>query len=441
MSQFVSSTDRQLWITKNKPFVQPLWCVGGEVGGNKYWLVSLTYTQSIPKKIREEVSGDLYHRSINKDPFSLVISDEDLRDYAEPVYGTNPTYWARYTPEPQERKPIATTSVTTRPQEADSSENLSKHVSDERFLKMAWKMSPIADFKVFKMVWIALCQAMPHRLIIDMIPIDFGWAKLHALPYRKNWKQIALSRIPNYLEIMRNTQGNTLFQRALQTELPMHLRNTVMIALDGEYKHQAQRTFCWTLEVEEGAEFHEWTRALEQQRNSEAGRKGYAAQWAGIINKQLTDIIRVFHSFATQTSAPAAQLGRGRSEGIGGLVPYTVGKSVRPARVDDVPVDPVTLNAGELRDDKGRRLVVGTPKNVPTMPVLRAVPAYLRESGGSDARLEWKGQPEDRMLVLGPDGRTGQTEDVLVQVAGGDDGLEGVIQAGDVTVVRTGQSV
>jgi hypothetical protein len=30
---------------------------------------------------------------------------------------------------------------------------------------------------------------------------------------------------------------------------------------------------------------------------------------------------------------------------------------------------------------------------------------------------------------------------VLVQVAGGDDGLEGVIQAGDVTVVRTGQSV
>lgn len=436
MSKFTASTDRQLWVHEEEEFAQPLWATGGEVNGKPHWLVSLPYTQYVPRDVREKVTTHLYHGSISKDPFNLILPDEYMREYASPRYGTNPSYFQRYKSMNQ-AKPVSL-EIEAKPRSEDMEKEEARHVSDERFLKMAWKMSPIADYKVFRMVWLAICQAMPHRLLVDMIPIDFGWARIHAFPYRKNWRQIVLSRMPNCVEQFQNAQGKTLYQKAMTTELPMHIRNSVLIAL---HKDEASKNkFGWTLEIEESQEFDQWVHDLEVKRHQSITRKEYASQWASIINKQATDIIKVFYRFMRQTVIPAAQLGRTTASSCGGLVPHIASRGMRATRVDDVPVDPVTPTAGELCDDTGRRLVVGKAKKLPPLPVLRAVPAYMREPGGSASKLQWGASNEDRMLVLGADGGPGHTQDVLAQVARGDDGLERVVGQGEVTVIQDGRA-
>ena len=431
MSQFTSTTDRQLWVHEEASFSWAVWAIGGTIDGNDVWLVTLPYTQTMPREIREKMTDYLYSGSITKDRFNMIVTDEYLRDYASPRHGTNPSYWNR-APGLSATKP-SVVQADLKPGKDDVERNEAKEVSDERFLKMAWKMSPVADYRTFRLVWLAICQAMPHRLLVDMVSVDFGWAKLHAFPYRKNWKQIVLSRMPNFLEQMKEATGKTLYQKALSTDLPGVIRNTVLVALEKE--DHGKHKFGWTLEVEESQEFDKWAKDVEIERHKNISRKDYAAQWASIINKQATDIIKCWHRFVRQTTTPAAHLGRGDVTSCSGLVPYLAGKGSRVARVDDVPVDPVTPEAGELRDDTGRRVVVGKAKSLPALPVLRAVPAYMREAGGSDSSLQWAGTGENRMLVLDSSCSEGRSQDVLAQVAGGCGGLERVVSQGDVTVI------
>lgn len=430
MIQFVANTDRQLWVHEEASFTQSFWVTGGKIGDMDAWLVSLPFSQIMPREVRDQVTSYLHHGSISRDPFNILVPDQYLRDYARPVHGTNPSYWNRYksinTPKP------VTLSVEKKPAAEEAEKEEARKVSDERFLRMAWKMSPIADYRVFRLVWLAITQAMPHRLLVDMVPIDFGWAKIHAFPYRKNWKQIVLSRMPNCNQQFQNSAGRTVYQKALTTELPSHIRNTVLIALHKD--DVSKNRFGWTLEIEESAEFDRWANDVEIERHKTTSRREYATQWASIINKQATDIVQVFYRFMRQTILPAAQLGKGSDSGIGGLVPYLASNGNRPSRVDDVDVDPVSVSAGELRDDNGRRIVVGKAKNLPTLPVLRAVPSYLREPGGDSAAIEWSGSDENRMLVLGAAGGDGQTQDVLAAVARGDGGLERVVGQGEVIV-------
>ena len=432
MSQFISTTDRQLWVHDEDSFSWSIWATGGTLDDKSVWLVMLPYVQTMPREIREKVTDYLYSGSVTRDRFNMIVPDEYLRDYASPRHGTNPSYWHRATGvSPQKPSKV---NVEVKPDSIDTERQEAREVSDERFLKMAWKMSPVADYRTFRLVWLAICQAMPHRLLVDMVPIDFGWAKIHAFPYRKNWKQIVLSRMPNFLEQMKEATGKTTYQKALNTDLPSVIRNTVLVALD---KHDhGKHKFGWTLEVEESAEFDKWAQSVEIERHKDISRKDYAGQWASIINKQATDIVACWHRFVRQTTTPAAHLGKGDLTSCSGLVPYLAGKGSRVARVDDVPVDPVTAAAGELCDDTGRRVVVGKAKNLSALPVLRAVPAYMREAGGSDSGLQWAGSGENRMLVLGPALSEGHAEDVLAQVAGGCGGLERVVVSGEVTVIR-----
>jgi hypothetical protein len=431
MSTFTSTTDRQLWVHDEPAFSWSLWAIGGTMDGQDVWLVTLPYAQTMPREVRDKVTDYIYSGSLTKDRFNMIVLDAYLRDYASPRHGTNPSFWNRHGAV-NAMKPVEV-KADLKPINDNVENEEAREVSDERFLKMAWKMSPVSDYRTFRLVWLAICQAMPHRLLVDMVPVDFGWAKIHAFPYRKNWKQIVLSRVPNFLEQMKEVTGNTLYQKALNTDLPAVLRNTVLVALEKD--DHAKHKFGWTLEVEESAEFDKWAKNAEIERHKDISRKDYAIQWASIINKQATDIFKCWYRFVRQTTTPAAHLGKGDVTSCSGLVPYIASRRSRPARVDDVPVDPVYPEAGELRDDTGRRVVVGKAPKMQSLPVLRSVPAYLREPGGSDSSLQWAGSGENRMLVLDSARSEGRSQDVLAQVAGGCGGLERVVGHGDVAVI------
>jgi hypothetical protein len=421
--KFTQTGDKHLWIWEREKWTQSFWATEGTVDGQPVWLVTIPLSIRIPRAAREEIIGQLQKASMSADGYVFFIPDDLWKSMGRPVYGTNPTWWNRHAK--MDPKKPESMEVVSKPN-GDEEGPLHSGVEDDLFVKAAWKRSQVADLKTFRLVWLAITQEMPRRLVADMKPIDLGWAKLHAFPYRKNWKQIVLSRFPNAIEQLPAATNDRAgkHEAVMQTELPAHLRNTVLNALDPGDKDSGQYKFRWTLEVEESKAFVEWAKEFETDRHATLKRSDYAKQWGAVIARQFPQIVDVFTSFVRQTVFPAAMLGGAVDKNLGCLVPYIANKRVRPVMVDAVEVDPVTQSAGELCDDRGGRLVVAQGKNLSKLPVLRKVHQYMREAGGSPAGFIREPGAEDRLLVLDTVSRQGQTQDVLEAVSRGDDGLE-----------------
>lgn len=412
MSEFISTTDRQLWVLECPEWAIPFYATGGTVDGKPHW--ALILTGSAPIKIRK-LAGELVRsHSISGDPALQIVPDDWWREVAHPVYGITPRYHERYEGKNEKARTINFTQLNC---------NEEGEVSDLDFVKAAWKRSQISDLATFKAVWIAITQEIPRWMVGDLKSVNFGWGELHAFPYRANWKNIVLSRFPNPLRRLRDKE---LRKSAEETELPALFRNVINCAID---KQEGKfSSFQWTLEVTPNPEWFAYTRKVESDRSKLTNRHGYATSWGSIITRLFPSILKVFHRFVAQTALPAGALSSGDGPSGSFLVPYTGPGGVRPVRVDDGAVNPITPTDGELTDDRGRRLVVAKPnKGVHQMPILQFRRADVRHSGGMQSRLQWEGGNDPGLLVLHPLGSQGPSETLLATGdGGGGNGVGGV---------------
>ena len=389
----------------------PFYATGGTVDGEPHWAVLITGTADA--KLRRKVVELVRSKSISGDPNLLIVPDGWWREVAHPVYGVTPRFHERY-------EGINHTAKTIKfPGETISDED---EVSDEAFVKAAWRRSQIADLATFKAVWVAITQEIPRWMVGDLRSVNFGWGELHAFPYRSNWKQIVLSRFPNALTRLRKKE---LRKSAEETELPALLRNVVNCAV--ERVNPGRTIFHWTLEITPNPEWFAFASKVESDRATLTNRHGYATSWGSIITRLFPSILKVFHRFVAQTAIPAGALSSGDGAGGSFLVAYTGAKGVRPVGVDLCKVDPVTPDGDELVDDRGRRSVVAKAKNVSSLPVLRFRAADMRDAGGCLTRLAWEGGDAERVLVSNPGSGEGQTQAVLASGdGGGGDGVGGI---------------
>jgi hypothetical protein len=375
----------------------PFYATGGTVDGKPHWAVLLT--GAVPIKIRKLVGELVRANSISGNASMPIVADEWWKEVAHPVYGITPRYHERY-------EGINKSAKAIKFDKLKCSED--DEVSDEAFVKAAWKRSAIADLATFKAVWIAITQEMPRWMVGDLRHVDFGFGQLHAFPYRANWKQIVLSRFPNALRRLRDKE---LRKSAEETELPALLRNVVNCAIESQ---GPVSSFQWTLEVTPNPEWFAYTRNVEADRAKLVNRHGYTTSWGSIITRLYPKILSVFHRFVAQTALPAGALSKGDGPGGSYLLPYTGNRRGTPVGVDLCQVDPVTAGGDELVDDRGRRALVVKAKNVQSLPVLQFKSKNLRDSRGDISRIEWQGGDENGLLVQVSRVGEGQKEDVLV---------------------------
>lgn len=411
-SEFLITTDKQLWLLECPDWAVPFYATGGTVDGKPHW--ALLMAGSAPIGIRKQAGELVRAHSITGDPAIQIVPDEWWKEVAHPVYGTSPAYHERYEGKNPKAKTINFNKLMCSEEE---------EVSDEDFVKAAWRRSQIADLATFKAVWIAITQEIPRWMVGDLKPINFGWGELHAFPYRANWKQIVLSRFPNALSRLRKKD---MRKSAEETELPALLRNVVNCAV--EKKGHLTSGFSWTLEMSPTDEWFTYVRKVEDDRIKITTRNGYAASWGSLITRLFPSILRVFYRFVAQTAIPAGAISSGDTPGGSFLVPYIPSRGCHPVRVDVCDTNPVTPTAGELTDDRGRRLAVAKPnKNVSALPILRFRRADVRDSGGIISKSGWESGSSDGLLVLRPSGSEGPGENMLVEGhGGGGDGVGGI---------------
>lgn len=226
----------------------------------------------------------------------------------------------------------------------------SSNAIPDGFMREVYESSGISDYAVFKAVWSALVSAMPRWLIITMQPIDFGYFKVYAFPYRLNWKLNLLAAFPGLRTTIRNVGARKW--KYVIPQLKSALFNSKNVEL---HASESGDKFGWNLEIVPSREFARFTDSVEQKRRAAYPGELYVKQWGAIVAKLQNQIEDVLFYSCKKVGFPAAGIGSGGEQGDRGFRTLTAAGTMRPEVVDrddlpivvDPPGDRVTDPSGQ----------------------------------------------------------------------------------------------
>lgn len=354
---FQPTDDRQLWkydLSKDGLKISlPVYATPGIVDNEPYWLV-------IPAVPISE--GPWGHLSAVLDPLSIhdgpdfwVIRHEDFK--AEKCNGVTPEYYLRY-PETQYG-----TGLTVRPIYGTER----RQPVDIDFLQDMWQRTSVAELRVVRAVWQAICQELPRYLVATGKSVSFGFMELRCFPYRANWKQILLSRFPRILPVLRlpKEQRDDLIHK---TGFGIAQLNTGLMALSGKaHPH----TIGWTLECDLQPSWHQYIDGHENDVLATLGPRKYFQRAINLFDRFRVRALETFTRWVEQTARPCAAINRGRGHGLVRLVPAIRPNRVRPEGDGNLVVS-ITTPVGDptLYDLDGDPYVAEPHQDLPPLPVV-----------------------------------------------------------------------
>jgi hypothetical protein len=363
---YTATGDKELWVIKTEAIEVPMYCTPVEdTEGELFWIVMAAV--HLHRGQHMSLSLTLQPASAISEPDRWILKRDALCTIAEKCQGITPSYYFRVP------------GITPTTQEFIADEYPQRPDHDDEFVREVWHRSQVAQLGVFKAVWAALIDGIAHRLLIDNQPVDLGWFKLHALPYRQNWKHNLWAKHPK-LQVYFG--GCSAVQRQISMRLhgvEADLSRTDMMAVKS---HEGKVTFRHTVEVEYRPEWFKYMDHVELQRLTSATAAAYLARWGTLVRRSRKVIHAVLEQFMEQVARPA---GRPVESGINGtqrLVQHFPASGGRPIRVDRVDC-PLVLDGreSEIRGPQDVPAPGKKAKKVRPMPVLQLTLAGVRNAG------------------------------------------------------------
>lgn len=359
--------DKELWSIKSDAWEFPLFAQPAfDDEGEKVWVLLVAITLHIPQY--RIISQMLKPLSRTNESDRWVLNDKDFLTIATKCPGITPRWYFR----------LNGTEPTA--QEMDLDENPDAPDPDDAFIRDVWHRSQIVKFSVFKVVWAALINGVAHRLIIDNKPVDLGWFKIHALPYRVNWKHNLLHKHPKlhvYLD------GMTSSLRAAQMKINGVIGDMFRTDCMATRNKEGRTTFRWSLEILTTPEWHKYTDEVELQRLKGSTPEAYLSRWGTIVSrlKQSGVINALLSQFLREMSLPAGQPHQISVHRGPRLIPYTPTPGRSKVRLDRIPGD-LVLDCCEtsIRGPEDNSLASKPVKEVQPLPVLRPDLAHMRNA-------------------------------------------------------------
>lgn len=149
--------------------------------------------------------------------------------------------------------------------------------------------------------WLTFCKQVQHYLINREKPVPMYFIKLHASPYRQNWKWIVLSRVPGY---WRALQFLNKSQRKLELEGSGFMNQ--LSCLDLLALHKRHGVIYRYVEVEHEKGWHKEVRRVEQERVRRLGWLQYAEHVGGAVRRRFATTIRLYGKWLADLALPVA---------------------------------------------------------------------------------------------------------------------------------------
>lgn len=182
-----------------------------------------------------------------------------------------------------------------------------------RFLDYVHKQTGVSR-KLLKLAWWSMAETAPQWLFAEHRPIDLGYAVLHPVPYRVDWKEILLKQDPAIAQDFKLPPGER--EQALQRQGFMaRLATGDLMAIDA-ITHRVH----WTLECIP-------TKTLEQRCEQieitqiRFGVTRYIERYEKILANLLPTIVSIFGAWLPKMALPFAKIRAGTRAGSRRMVP------------------------------------------------------------------------------------------------------------------------
>lgn len=209
--------------------------------------------------------------------------------------------------EPMEIPPILLPSVK-RP------DYLSRRFGHERVLVSKIAQARGIPTSVVKTVLDGLNEVAAGHMIEEGKPIDLGFVKLIAVPFRANWKEIICFRLGK----LRMTKHLTVDdKKSLENGFPEMLCSPLNIALKNAAPASAKR-IDHTIEVVPSEKFEREVSAIEKSRKAPGGMN-YVRIFEKRVEQLYDEIIGILQAYLKKVHLPFARISERGSNGVPGF--------------------------------------------------------------------------------------------------------------------------
>lgn len=389
---FQTNQDKQLWLIdgpagEGPPWVAPLYVTHGvvkdqpEIGPvvmvstTEVWVIN-----SVLKQLRQRI-----------DPLALGVSDrgriiplaqfETLK--LRKAEGITPQFYLRTGGQGQTDDRTQTVNGF----EGTDAPPVAPGEIDETFLAWVHKESAPATLSEMRVIWAAIVQKMPEWMVLKQKPVDFGWCRLHAFPFRANWKQILLAKFPRIWRWLEKPMDRHKLEIST---FAVEARSSDLLAV---IRKKKDRGFIrWSAELQVLPSFYEYSDQIEQDNARHSLESTYLRRVGGLVNRAWPRMVECLRSFVADTITPCGDVVSDRSGGPVRLVKHWPGERVRQKDSDGweaaVVSDDCTGIVGMSKEEP--QTGEGEAPYVQEMPIVRLYKRRrpddgdVRPSGGDD---------------------------------------------------------
>lgn len=361
--------DVQLWIIDGDSWALPVYAQPFKHRKDVYYQVKPAI--AINHHQFETLDRRMMEVSITRFDSAWCVPEKDMEEYGEVAPGITPARYVKW--EGCEAPGKSTEIVVTKGKTRNEPTN-------DKFLKYVNSQYALTGSTgELRHIWFILCTEMAKWVYHKQGEIDLGFAKLNALPYRRNWKQVLLSKFPKFMGLISKFKKRPAFLANLAlTDFPTEMRRTDLVAVGKE------KTIQWSLEITPTESWDKFVEENEASLLKKRGNASYVAYWKGRVDRAEDKSIEIFKSFVQATAVPCGTV-RSASRGGGRrLVSLVPSGKVRPVSMDRGSEHVVTESQttdSQRKDNTPAPVVENEDAPLSEMSVIRFTPPELRGGG------------------------------------------------------------
>ena len=254
-----------------------------------------------------------------------------------------------------------------------------------------------------KTVITAVEQEAPVWMLKERQPLELGFCRLVAAPFRSNWKEIVAMKARGFKLPSVFSQSNETMWKVLEyIGLPGLLCCTDNI---GMKPLRSMHRLSYVIEAIPTDSFEKAVNAVEEQRIA-CGPSHYVAFFEETVEKLYKHLAQALGSYVKKAAMPFARISTGGSDGVMGFRPTGAWRysKINGRTMDDLPVyiiPPVT-NFSVLRSASDPRLIQAQAEAMQAVPPLPSRIKDVRKSAESGEldRLKREHRADGMPLLL-----------------------------------------
>lgn len=336
-----------------------------------------------------------YHFSVHnawKKTDSFLIERCFLDQLAERITGIVPEYYFRW---PNSASvPIARSLRRLLvPKDDVNDDGISEETED--FIDFIHKRRAV-DRNILRLAIDLIAREAPYWLTQKKKPIDLGFVRLFAFPYRANWKEILLAKFRDIAWVF-NSNKETKANALREAKFNEHLCRLEMLSIDRQKLH-----IHWTMEAVSTKQWEKDTAEIEMTKQA-SGESVYIKLYEKLVAALAPRILEVFTDYVQKVARAFPQIQRGVKSSSQKMVPYSGPAKLLPKIGHNIPVH-IMVDTGPPKISKRERdsqLIVSPVDGLPPMPHLpKAIDDVRRcEERSTVAQPAHENNGDPRLLV------------------------------------------